>query len=164
MGFMIRQGKMQMGAEPARICGSLINRAAGVSLIGEPLMCDIDTTSYDTDADDGGAYGNGITATAGGVNTISHLISPYGCVTEAGVAVGSRVQVCFHGITNVLVNQAVASPAAKLTLIQATGQRYASGIAANISTNKILGWTHDSHATSGSTILTKSLFHGVGGR
>ena len=171
MAFFVKEGKVGLGCKPADIPGELINRAAGASLLGEPLYCDISNTSYETDADEGGVYGNGISGVAGGVNTLDHLLAPAGVVTRAGIAVGKRVPVLYHGLARVLVTQNVGANTARMTLIQSgSSVRAVTGIVSNLSTNRVFGWTHANHVNANGGVATVnhelllSTFLGLGGR
>ena len=161
--FIIRDGKLGFGCEPARVTGALINRVGSASLAYEPLMCDVINTSYDIDADEGGVFGNGITPYADttlGLWTSLYLVAPMAIVQEAGVANGSPVRVIFSGPTACRVNSGSASARANLTYAQS--QRYLTlTLGARTLAIRFVGFSISAHGGTGTETLSSFYFSGL---
>lgn len=158
--FILRDGRAQMGFEPANLRASIINRTGSASLIGEPLMCDIANTAYSADATEGGVFGNGITPVS---TQQAYQFGPIGIVQNPGVSSGQRVECCLFGITLVRANSAGALGQAVGNLQMASASRHLtiqSTLTANV---RYLGYSLVAHGGTGTeTILC--LFNGVAGR
>lgn len=153
MGFLIREGKMGFGAEPCIWAGQLINRNAVASLYGEPLMCDISNSSYDTDADEGGIFGNGKTPVGDATATQDALISPWGAVQQAGVAVGSRVDVVFFGRAMVRCNSVAAVTKRGFFNQPSLTNTYVSLGTGSLNNLRNLGWNWGTHGGTGTETI-----------
>lgn len=169
MYFVLREGRVSMGVELARFEVSGINRVGTALLAGEVLMCDLDNTTYNSDATDGGIYGNWISpAAAGSGGSASGLLWPFVMVTSgAGTASGTRINALAYGHGKGSVTNAGALAALKgYGLINAGGGTRTMALANAISAigNKKLGWvsgptTH----TSGTGAETIDVyFNGMG--
>lgn len=101
---VVRDGKLAFGLEPARISCSIVNRVGSALVYGDCLMLDLENQSYDTDADEGGVFGNGITpaTSTSGVGTLAY---PLVLVVGGGATAAGTVVPCIaQGIqTNVMV-------------------------------------------------------------
>ena len=151
MGFTVRNGKIGFGCEVELVHGALINRAAGVSIAYEPLMCDLANTAYTADADSGGVLGNGITPAADGTWGGNIYFAPVGIVQKAGVAVGSQVPVFFQGKTSVLINNGAAVTRGHITY---SANRYCGiGTGAVTANLRALGWTNAAHGGTGTEAI-----------
>lgn len=160
----INQVNLGFGIEFAPVGGALIFRpAATTSLMGEPLMCDVSNTAYDTDSDEGGMYGNGITPTDGAVNTIDYISAPHAIVIEAGVATGSRVQVMFQHKN---IPTRISSAATSRVLVHGTtAQRYLLGIVASLPAGRrVFGNSVANHGGTGVETINMSFCGIHGGR
>lgn len=163
MGFIIKEGKLGFGAEPALVHGFLVNRNAVASLAGEPLMCDISNSSYDTDSDEGGIFGNGKTPVGGGSATQDALISPWGAARVAGIAVGQPVPVVFFGKTKVRSNSAVAVTVRGFFHQPSLTNTYVSLGTGSLNNLRNCGWNMAAHGGTG-TELIDSLWDGLSTR
>lgn len=159
------QVKLGFGIEFAPIGGALVFRPSSVtSLVGEPLMCDISNTSYDTDADEGGIFGNGITPTDGAVNTIDYITAPHALVIEAGIATGSRVQVMFQH-PNISARLTSGSALARALVHTTTAQRYFLAIGSSLPAGRrVMGSTVAAHGGTGTESVNMHFCGIHGGR
>lgn len=159
MGFVVRDGKLGFGLEPARITLAGINRGAAASVTGNLYMCDTANTSYDLDADEGGVFGNFIVPTADATWTQNIVISPIACALEAGIAVGSPMRLIAHGTTQVLCSAggAVARGHIHVTSASHVATPIVNGSAATV---RAVGFTNEAY-TAG-TVLLKCYFTGIG--
>lgn len=118
---VIRDGRLGFGCEPASIPVKVVNRVGTSLLTGETLMCDILNSAYDSDADEGGVFGNGITPTAGNHDL---MFAPIVLTTGGGgTASGTVISGIVHGVATARVTNLDGLSQIRRAIEQATAVR-----------------------------------------
>lgn len=169
MFFVLREGRVSMGVELARFEVSGINRVGTAVAAGEVLMCDLDNTTYLSDASEGGIYGNWISPSASGSGGSSAgLMWPFVMVTSGqGTPAGTRINALAFGHGKGSVTNVGSLAALKgYGLINAGGGTRTMALSNAVAAigNKKLGWVSGptTHTAGTGAELIDVYFNGMG--